>query len=651
MGVARRSSAGASVDGVKKPLNNWLHLLAIEQAFDYAGLMFTLPLPDDLTVVECADALAASVEAVRRAEAERLLLAVHWADVHPPGRDAPRDRLPESDDDPGRGPDVRPTPPREVGRRSHGEAAVRLGGEGTPEVAEFAAVELGMLLQATTYVATSLMRDALDLRHRLPETWQLTVTGQVDAWRAREAATRTRSLTAEQARAVDHRVVEALVGLPPQRARDVIDAAVVAADSVAHEARLRAEQQRRYVAVGRRPNPSGNRTLICQTAAGDVARLDAMVNHLAEALARQGDEDPLQLRRAKAFAILADPARACQVIARGVRASVEDTSVARPQSTACDETRDEPGPAPELEDRGESAVDRAAAFGEMLVRLGPKAQQRLRPRSVIYVHLAEEVLDSLGVTTGCGRPGTEVARVRGLGPVGIQQLKDWLGEDRIEIRPVIDPAGQVAVDDYEIPAPMAEAVRLREPFEVFPWGSLESDEADLDHTVTFRPMSEGGPPAQTGPHNLGPLGRRHHRAKTFGRFRCHQPFPGLYLWQSPSGHWFQVDHAGSRALGRETPELLRHGRDDPGDATAPAPRTGGSAPVSSDGRADAIGDSPASWPDGRPVRWPDDLGEAWPDVWCDEVVEWWSGTTFADLPEDAAGEALVARQLDYLLTA
>ena len=85
-------------------------------------------------------------------------------------------------------------------------------------------------------------------------------------------------------------------------------------------------------------------------------------------------------------------------------------------------------------------------------RLGPKAQQRLRPRSVIYVHLAEEALDSLGVTPGCGRPGSEVARVRGLGPVGLQQLKDWLGEDRIEIRPVIDPAGQVPVDRYEIPA-------------------------------------------------------------------------------------------------------------------------------------------------------------------------------------------------------
>ena len=568
-------------------------LLGFEHTFDYDGSMFFLPRPDDLTVSECADALAASVDEVRRAEAQRLLLAAHWADIHPPRRDAPRDRVPESGDDPGRGPDVRTTPLREVGRRGHEEAALRLGGEGTPEVAEFAAVELGMLLQATTFVATSLMRDALDLRHRLPETWHVTVTGQVDAWRARAAATATRALTAEQARAVDHRVVEALVGLPPQRARDVIDAVVVAADPVAHEARRLVEEQRRYVAVGRRPNPSGNRTLICQTAAGDVARLDAMIHHVAEGLGRLGDEDPLQVRRAKALAVLADPARACQVIARSVRAAADAT----PGCT--DEA--EPQPESEPEDRGESAVDRAAAFGEMLVGLGPAAQQRLRPLSVIYVHLAEEALASLGVTPGCGRPGTEVARVRGLGPVGLQQLKDWLGEDRVQVRPVIDPAGQVPVDRYEVPPAMAEAVQLRECYEIFPWGSIESHAADLDHTVTFRPMSEGGPPAQTGPHNLGPLGRRHHRAKTFGRFRCYQPSPGLYLWQSPSGHWFQVDHGGSRALGRETPALLR----DVGRGA----------------------DSEAGWDDRR-------------DAWPDEPTEAWCGTEFADLPEDGHGEAL-----------
>ena len=196
------------------------------------------------------------------------------------------------------------------------------------------------------------------------------------------------------------------------------------------------------------------------------------------------------------------------------------------------------------------------ALGQVLTSLGGRALQRLRPRTVLYVHLAEEALDSLSVSPGCGRPHAELARVRGIGPVGLQQLRDWIGEDRVDVRPVIDLAGQVPVDEYAIPPPMAEVMELREPFEVFPWGTGEVGSVDLDHTAPFRPVSEGGGRGQTRPENLGPLGRHHHRAKTFGSFRCHQPLPGVYLWQTPSGHWFQVDHTGSMALGRETPAIL-----------------------------------------------------------------------------------------------
>ncbi len=288
--------------------------------------MFTLPALDDLTVEGCADALAASVDAVRRAEAERLLLAVHWADVHPPGETQLR-RDPgafaessaagtswtrQADD----------AALRRVGRRRGAgdratERSVQLGADGIPAVREFAAVELGMLLQTTTYAAATLMRDALELRHRLPRTWQVTVTGQVDVWKARRVATATRPLTVEQAAQVDARVAQALVGLPTGRALDVLEAAVVTADPAAHEARRQSEEARRYVAVGRRPNAAGLRSLICQTTVGDVARVDAMVAHLADVLERLGDQDPLQVRRAKALVVLADPARACQLLARG----------------------------------------------------------------------------------------------------------------------------------------------------------------------------------------------------------------------------------------------------------------------------------------------------------------------------------------------
>jgi hypothetical protein len=48
------------------------------------------------------------------------------------------------------------------------ERLVLLGGEGTPEVAEFAAAELGAELQMSPWAAAQLIGDALDLRHRLP---------------------------------------------------------------------------------------------------------------------------------------------------------------------------------------------------------------------------------------------------------------------------------------------------------------------------------------------------------------------------------------------------------------------------------------------------------------------------------------------------
>jgi hypothetical protein len=166
---------------------------------------------------------------------------------------------------------------------------------------------------------------------------------------------------------------------------------------------------------------------------------------------------------------------------------------------------------------------------------------------VLYVHLSEEALH--------GDAGTQVARTD-LGPVSLAQLQEWLGTDRITVKPVIDLTDQSSVDSYEIPPRIAEHLRLREPYEVFPWGTLPSANADGDHTRPYVPTDEGGPPGQTTTDNLGPLSRRHHNAKTFGGFTCHQPLPGLYLWQLPCGIWYRVDHTGSHCLGRQTPTIL-----------------------------------------------------------------------------------------------
>lgn len=509
---------------------------------------------EEHTAVACAEALASSVQQLRRVEAERFARVARWADLHPPGPGVPvvagfAERVAGAADV-----EVA-VPPERVGGVGFRERAVRLGGEGTPAVAEFAAVELGMLLQTSTYAATTLLRDALEVRHRLPAVWAAAMAGEVDVWKARRAASATRVLDLAGCREVDPRVAAALTGLPFGRAESVVAGLVVAADPAGHERRRRVEAERRYVAVGRRPNPEGLRTLVAQTTAGDVARLEAMVQHLADLAERTGDRDSLGVRRAEALALLADPARACLRLAQGAAPA---------------------GPAEEdpASVGSGTAVELGVVFGRLLAQQAPAVLRGLRPRTVLYVHLAEEALGALRGAPGTGHPGAEVARVRELGAVGLTQLREWLGDDVVQVRPVLDLAGQRPLEAYEIPPSLAESLALREPFEVFPWGTAPTHRTDLDHTQPWReslgadPPGRLEPPGQTGLHNLGPLSRHHHRAKTFGSFRCYQPLPGLYLWASPSGHWFRVDHTGTRPLGRRTPTILRQLRD-------PAPLSAG----------------------------------------------------------------------------
>ncbi len=453
----------------------------------------------------CADALAAVAVEARQIGARRLLLAAHWADLHAPDTD----------------------------RRSQGRPG---GSDGTPRVSQFCADELGCLLGMTSISAAPLLRDALDLRHRHPRTWALLLAGDIEDWRARKLAhaTARAELTLQQAQWVDSETAEGLATLPFSRAMARVEAKIIAADPEAHEARRQAALERRYVSATR-TNPAGVRTLIAQTGAGDVARLLAMVHHLADLLERGGDNDLVDVRRAKALGILANPALACVLLAK---AHVVPNA---PQPDAPD-VEFEPTPA--------STAQLAAELGRTLLELGPGAIDRLRPRSTVYVHLSVEALGSVAG----GTTAPEIARVEGHGPVGLAELLSWLGTDRLTVRPVVDPWDQVPVDSYEIPHRHREAMLHRQPVEVFPYGVTPARGCDLDHTEPYR---DSGP---TTPDHLGPLSRHHHRAKTFGGFTLHQPLPGMYLWRIPSGRWFQVDHTGTRALGRQEPEILRQRR-------------------------------------------------------------------------------------------
>lgn len=203
--------------------------------------------------------------------------------------------------------------------------------------------------------------------------------------------------------------------------------------------------------------------------------------------------------------------------------------------------------------------------------------RKLRPKIALYVHLTDQAL----------RTGVGVARYNDVGPVTVDQVRRFLAgaavtrrtalghseksgdpeETRdaegtsshgaapvtgtagydIRVQPVLDPARVAPVDAYEIPLRMREAVQLRNPADVYPYGTCTNHRMDLDHTIPYR--LDNGSPAQTSLRNLGPLDRTHHRDKTHGYGSLRQPADGIYLYRSPEGWIYLTTNAGTLCLG------------------------------------------------------------------------------------------------------
>ena len=256
----------------------------------------------DLDAAEVADRLLASTRAVMAAEAEQLVLATQWADLHAPDFVADCEALA-----PG------------------AEGTKRLGGDGCPELSEFAGAELAVYLGRTTASGEALIADAVNLRHRHPLLWRALRQGEVRVWLATKVARRCAAvrLSAEQALWVDAQVMPSMNTLPPGRFLALVEAKIVEADPVGAKARAEAEELARFVRAGR-ADEHGLRTLVARARGGDVLVLIAVLDRLAFVLADQGDTDPLEVRRATALRILADPARALALLAGSALEHLED---------------------------------------------------------------------------------------------------------------------------------------------------------------------------------------------------------------------------------------------------------------------------------------------------------------------------------------
>ena len=346
---------------------------------------------DVLAVAEsCADT-------IREAEAQLLRVAYAWAVMHDPARLGPADSA---------------RPGRERPRL--------LGGDGTPEVCEFAAAELGARIGRSPYAAAKLMGDALDLHHRLPLLERRVEAGEVKASYARHVADRTRHLSAEEAALVDRRVHGAADGrICWSRFEQLVEGAVIdAAPTLAREAERKARE------------------------ATFAKKLRSEAHGMGSFLVRA----PLPVIDALESAI-------------GARAEHVTGALADPEA----------GSELQADARRVEAVLRMATGADDDVPVSD-----LLPRVQLYVHT---------YGSPDGQP-SGVARVEGHGPVTTDWVRTVLGAScRFRITPVLDLAGQAPVDAYEIPDVHREAVHLMTPADTFPFAASLARSKQVDHTV------------------------------------------------------------------------------------------------------------------------------------------------------------------------
>ncbi len=482
--------------------------------------MFDLDWVSELDGDTACDAVAAAHRDLMEVECRQLVLAAHWIDLH-----APADE-----------PDG-----HERGALPGLERTVRVGADGTPEIGEFACAEFAALQDMHPMAGASLLRKVANLRDRHPLLWTRVRRGEVRGWKALEVARivgkEDYTLSLEQARWVDAQTHEWIDTLPWGQFLDLVEARIIACDPEAAEVRRKEAESRRYVSVGR-ANEHGLKTLIAQARAGDVLRLVALCDRIAEILEARGDKDPVAARRATALGILANPAQALALLL-GARASGDG------RADGSDDPHGVPDPREGPHDHGEPdqpAGDDPTAF----VRPLPKDLGALVPRGMLYIHLTQRAFET----------GEGVGRMEGVGPVTVGQVRRFLRHSKVTPVRVIDVDARRPVDGYEFPSSLREAALLTSPRDVFPWGTSTGRRKDLDHATPYLSPARGGPPGQTRTDNAAPMVRFHHRLKTHGGWGVRQPEPGTHLWRSPHGHFWLTTHTGTHPLSKTVGQML-----------------------------------------------------------------------------------------------
>jgi hypothetical protein len=499
------------------------------------------------------------------AQDRQLILAAHFATLYPP------DKLPRAGS---------------ARLATVGERAVRLGGPGTPLVAEFAPDELAPEIGLSIYQATCLIADAQDLQYRFPRLGQLVLTGQAPGPTVRSVARKTRELSRAQALEIDRQLADKVLAVPRGRFETLLDAAILRVDAAAVKKRVEAAARERFVKTSQ-STEYGTKGVYAKLDAPDAIGLDATVDRLADILMNAPQPIPgvayrnaktRQEWRATAMGLLRNPVLAAKILIEHAQPDLFDTYASTfdpdprcltvadsPNEVDQEPPDDQPDPDPDPDPRPDDA-DELPVYEPVEVLPAPPpapmtlpddhpdaGREQRRPQAMKALLRAIDPVKLLCPTTlyfhvseaDWTRGGSAIVRGEQVGPVLLDQLRTWLGTGSMIIcKPVIDVARSVPVDAYEIPDSMRELMHLRSPASVFPYSTNLSRTKDLDHTI---PYARGGP---TEPDDLGPLGRREHRFRTHGRISLRQPEPGRWVWRTRFGRVLITTSAGTVDLGR-----------------------------------------------------------------------------------------------------
>lgn len=193
----------------------------------------------------------------------------------------------------------------------------RRGPEGMPEFSEFAGAAVGPVLGCSIGSADYEIRSVLVLRHRHPRMWQAVIEARMRSWQAKKiiGLTGMAELTLECAHWVDEQLAPVLGKVTFQRLAELATGLVVAADTAAAEKRRLAHDRARYVRMSM-DGTDGMAFLEVRGTAKDLMWFNAMVHHIADLLALEGDTDPAGARRATAVGVLGNPAQALMLLNR-----------------------------------------------------------------------------------------------------------------------------------------------------------------------------------------------------------------------------------------------------------------------------------------------------------------------------------------------